>query len=111
MPSAIEYLDAFKTSFNTKDASRLDALLDENFTFRNSSKTADEPIRSRSGTLEWAVSGDCTDISDYNVIHDTADIIAGTHSAEGPDWSADVFFFATIVNGKLDEYNVHPIPA
>ena len=44
MPSAIEYLDAFKTSFNTKDASRLDALLGENFTFRNSSKTAEEPI-------------------------------------------------------------------
>ena len=42
MPSAIEYLDAFKTSFNTKDASRLDALLGENFTFRNSSKTADD---------------------------------------------------------------------
>ena len=110
MPGAIGHLDAFKTSFNTKDASSLDALLGENFTFRNTSKTAEEPIRSRGGTIEWAVSGDCTDISKHNVIHDTADIIAGTHSAEGPDWSTDVFFFATIINGKLDKYNVNQIP-
>ena len=110
MLSAVEHLDAFKTSFNTKYASRLDALLGKNLTFRNSSKTAEEPSRSRSRTLEWAVSHDCTGISDYNIIHHTADIIAGTNYAQGLDWNADVFFFATIVNGKLDEYNFHPIP-
>lgn len=103
MPTATDFLNAFRHGFREKDASQLDALTTDDFVFTSISSGTH---RSKTEALEWLVSGDCLSIDDYVIIHDTDDCIAGTHSGSGKDWTVNAFFFAKKVNGKASEWYV-----
>lgn len=103
MATAMDYLDAFRTSFVDGDTARLDSLSTDDFTFTDQVRGL---TRSKSETLAWALSGSCLTIDDYRIVHEGEDCIAGTHTARGPDSHSHVFFFAKTSGDKVSEWHV-----
>ena len=65
MPTATDFLNAFRHGFREKDASQLDALTTDDFAFTSISSGTH---RSKTEALEWLVSGDCLSIGDYVIM-------------------------------------------